>query len=67
MSQDRAAPDARPCPSCGKPLGAYRGVCPDCGHMTTWFQLRLLLGCGGMIFALLAVLLMLVLRMLGIA
>ncbi len=35
----------KPCPHCGDAMPAARGVCPACGGMTTWFKVRLSLGC----------------------
>ncbi len=32
-------------------MGINRGVCPECGHQTTWFKFRLWVGCAGAIFA----------------
>jgi hypothetical protein len=33
-------------------MPVQRGVCPECGHMTTWFQIRLFGGCAGILAAL---------------
>lgn len=33
------------CPNCGKPMPKQRGVCPECGGMTSWFKVRMALGC----------------------
>lgn len=48
-------PDSRPCPNCGEALHRGRGVCPACGHMSTWFKVRLYGGCAGILLALLAI------------
>ena len=45
-------PSERLCRGCGAPLPPSRGVCPECGHVTTWFKVRFLAGC---LFALLAI------------
>jgi len=35
----------KPCPACGKSMPRQRGVCPECGHMSPWFKIRLGVGC----------------------
>ena len=49
----------RPCPQCGEPMGKTRGVCPECGHMTAWFKVRLFIGGFFALLALFGILLML--------
>lgn len=61
------APFLKICPACGKEIHANRGVCPECGHVSTWFQIKFMLGCAGALFALLSIGTMLVLRLLGFA
>lgn len=63
----RPAPATRICGACGKEIGANRGVCPECGHATTWFQLKLFIGCASAIFAALSIGAMVVMRLLGFA
>jgi uncharacterized OB-fold protein len=63
----KTLPPTRICAACGKEIHANRGVCPECGHVTTWFQVKLMLGCAGAVFALLSIGTLIVLRMLGIA
>ena len=45
-------PSTRQCPGCGGEVEARRGVCPECGHMTTWFKIRFFGGCAAVFFAL---------------
>lgn len=58
-------PGMKACAGCGKPMGAGRGVCPECGHMTTWFKLRFYVGGGCAVVALLGILLMLIMALIG--
>lgn len=43
----------KPCPQCGRPMPKQRGVCAECGGMTTWFKVRLAVGCISMLLAVL--------------
>lgn len=45
-------PGTKFCGGCGAPLPPGRGVCPECGYVSTWFKVRFLVGC---FFALLAI------------
>jgi len=56
--QDAPVPPTRtrPCKKCGKAMPASRGVCPECGHMDTWFQVRLYVGCASLLLGGLAIL-----------
>ena len=47
MSETRT----RVCPECEAKVHVHRGVCPECGHMTTWFKVRLYVGCGSLLLA----------------
>lgn len=49
----------KPCAQCGQPMGRTRGVCPECGHMTPWFKIRLFAGGGCAIIAFIGILIML--------
>ena len=42
-----------------EPMGKTRGVCPECGHMTAWFKVRLFIGGFFALLALFGILLML--------
>ena len=35
----------RPCQGCGKDMPVTRSVCAECGYTTTWFKLRVAVGC----------------------
>jgi hypothetical protein len=41
-------------------MGSNRGVCPnlDCDYQSTWFMIRLYLGCAGAIFAFIVIAIM---------
>lgn len=46
MTEEKQKPArTRPCPQCGKEVHAARGVCPECGYMSTWFKARVGIGC----------------------
>jgi len=55
MTNDRT----KPCPACDKPMGINRGVCAECGYQTTWFKIRLTVGCAGALFAFIIISIML--------
>lgn len=38
----------RPCPQCGKNMPANRNVCAECGHVSTWFKVRVAVGCASL-------------------
>jgi len=40
-------------------MGINRGVCAECGHQTTWFKIRLTVGCAGALFAFIIISIML--------
>lgn len=54
------ASPTKPCPECGKPMPANRGVCPnpDCTYASTWFKVRLYLGCAGVLIGLVLIAIM---------
>ncbi len=62
MSSERT----KPCPACNEPMGINRGVCPECGHQTTWFKFRLYLGCAGALFAAIIIGLMMLSALYGV-
>ena len=39
-------------------MPANRGVCPECGHQSTWFKFRLYFGCAGALFAFIVIMIM---------
>lgn len=47
--QRKSDKHTQPCAKCGQQMPAARSVCPHCGHMTTWFRVRLVLGCGSLL------------------
>ncbi len=46
------------CAACGEEIPRGRGVCAACGKATTWFKIRLGLGCAFALFAFLGILAM---------
>lgn len=58
-------PRTRPCQRCGKDMPASRSVCPECGHTSTWFKLRVVVGCLSLGLGGLAILLSLALALWG--
>jgi len=57
------APRTHTCAACGHEYAIRQGVCPQCGHMTVWFTLRLGIGCVSVAVALLGILAMLVMAL----
>ena len=55
----------KPCPACEKEIPANRGVCPECGHQSTWFKMRLYLGCLGVLFGFIVTALMAIMAIMG--
>ena len=45
-------PQTKQCKACGATMDVVRGVCPKCGNMTPWFQVRLYVGCGMILLSL---------------
>lgn len=60
-----APPRTRKCQACGKDMPAARSVCPECGHMSTWFKLRVFVGCASLTLGGLAILISLALALWG--
>ena len=67
MSPEKKPEPSRPCPQCEQPLPIARGVCPECGYMTTWFRIRFFGGCAFALFAIAMIFLMLLSALYGLA
>lgn len=55
----------KPCAGCGKEMPKSRGVCHECGHMSTWFKVRFFVGGAFILLGFLSLLAMMVLALMG--
>lgn len=46
-------PPTKECLNCHQQMPKARGVCPHCGYQTTWFKVRIGLGCISLLIAVL--------------
>ena len=58
-------PRMKNCPACDAEMMAIRNVCPDCGHMTTMFKVKLGVGCFAMTLCVLSFIALMVMAYLG--
>lgn len=62
---EKPAPRTKPCPKCGTEINLNRGVCPKCGYMFPWFQIRFYIGGCSAVLAILGLLAMALMSIFG--
>lgn len=65
MPEEKKPARTKDCPKCGTSIDVNRGVCPSCGYMFPWFQIRFYVGGCSALLALVGLLLMALMNMFG--